>query len=48
MEKRKDVLHYHRKKKDGIICLQDVHLDETMGKNEWRYQLYMNPFKSIA
>ena len=49
MEKRRDVFHYLKKKKYDIICLQDVHLEETMElyvKSEWGFRLYISPYKS--
>ena len=48
-QKRNDVLHYLRKKKYSIYCLQDVHFEKEMETNvqaEWGFDCYFSSYKS--
>ena len=50
-EKRRDVLHYLRKKNYSIYCLQDVHFEKDIEKkvrSEWGLDCYFSSFKSNA
>ncbi len=48
-EKRRDVLHFLRKKKYSIYCLQDVHFEKDIENNirsEWGLDCYFSSYKS--
>ena len=48
-QKRRDVIHYLRKKNASIICLQDVHFTdnmETIVKAEWGGEVCFSSFTS--
>ena len=47
--KRRDVLHYLRKKKFSIICVQDTHFTrniENVVRAEWGHAAYFSSFSS--
>ena len=44
-EKRRDLFHYVRNKKNNIICVQDVHINaqlEPFIKSEWGHDVYLD------
>jgi exonuclease III len=50
-EKRRDVLHFLRKKKYSIYCLQDVHFEKDMENKvraEWGLNCFFSSFKTNA
>ena len=45
VEKRNDVLHYLKKKKYSIYCLQETHFSEeihSLISSKWGYKTYFN------
>ena len=50
-QKRRDVMHYLKKKKHSIFCLQDVHFDKELEKKvqiEWGLDCHFCSFKTNA
>ena len=49
--KRRDLFQYFRNKKYSIICLQDVHVNQTLEsfiKAEWSYDIYFSSYTNMS